>query len=156
MSRRILLLVLLIAFGGPIGFAQAEAPSTSVVDRLRRAIEAHPSDPDLRWALARKLANAGDSTAAVAATRDYLDRWPDRRPGARVEIARNLLDVGANAQALALLDEEIAAQPRSALAHFYRAVAYRAERLVPEANRAFRAAGGGAGAGDTGAAIGRR
>jgi len=107
---------------------------------LRDAVDAHPEDPDLVWAYARKLAASGRATAAVGQTRRFLSRWPERRPAARVEIARVLIDIGATAEAMPLLDEAVSADPRSGVARFYRALAFRSEGSVRAANREFRLA----------------
>jgi hypothetical protein len=121
--------------------ADAQGSGLSAVERLQSAIAHHPDDPDLIWALARKLARIGRVADAMKQTRDFLARWPRRRPHARIEIARSLLEAGANTEALVLLDEELREKPAYAIAHFYRGIALRAEGLVVESNSEFRIAG---------------
>ena len=129
---------LAIFLAGPI---RAEVPGSDAIKRIEEAIKIHPEDPDLAWALARKLAAAGRGADAMRETRGYLGRWPERRPGARLEIARSLLEANQSAEALTLLDEELRQNPKSAMARFYRGIAFRAEGKVVESNREFAFAG---------------
>lgn len=123
------------------GFAEAapdeNSPIRSELTRLEAALSAHPDDPDLHWAYAKKLAKADQQRESVIQTQSFLERWPDRRPGARTEIARILLENGAHAEAAHLLDQEIAHNPRLATSRFYRGLAYRSEGHVQNANREF-------------------
>ena len=113
---------------------------TPALARIQAAAAAHPEDPDLAWVLARQLAREGRGQAAVDTTRRFLASWPDRRPEARIEIARSLLECGAAAEAEALLDEEVRTTPSSGTAHFYRGMAMRASHAPDAANREFQAA----------------
>ncbi len=121
--------------------AAAELPGPSAIERLRNATALHPDDPDLAWAFARKLAAGGERDEALRQTRRFLARWPERRPDARVEIARSLLESGAAPEARALLDEELRERPRNATARFYRGLAFRGEGLIVESNRELAVAG---------------
>ena len=121
--------------------AAGNMTAASAIQRLEDAIERHPDDPDLAYTLARKLANAGRASDAVVETRRYLARWPDRRPEARVEIARALIDGGRAEQAVALLDEEVTRRPRSATARFYRGIAHRSAGRTESAIQDFEFAG---------------
>lgn len=122
--------------------AAADAPAPpSAVERLRAAVALHPSDPDLRFALARELARAGDAAGALDHARVFLARWPDRRADARIELAAALLDGAAPGAATTLLDEAIERAPDEAMPRFYRGIAYRASGRVEAANREFRRAG---------------
>ena len=143
MNRRPLTTSMLCALIGVLSVqpAVAAAATPSSFERLQSAISEHPSDPDLRWALARNLASSGNSGEAIQKTRDFVARWPDRRPEARIEIARMLIESDASEHAIELLGEELAVNPRSAMAHFYRGLAFRKISLYSEANRAFQIAG---------------
>ena len=115
----------------------AEPLASNAIQRLFDAVEMHPDDPDLVWALTRRLADDGRASDAMRYARDFLTRWPERRPEARLEIARSMLDTGDAPQALSLLDEEIRIRPGSAIAHFYRGIAYREQGLIIESNDEF-------------------
>jgi tetratricopeptide (TPR) repeat protein len=117
--------------------ATAETAGPHPIQRLFDAIEIHPDDPDLAWALTRRLAGAGRASDAMQHARDFLARWPERRPDARLEIAREFLDAGDTTRALVLLDEEIRVRPRSGVAHFYRGIAYREQGRLVESNHEF-------------------
>jgi len=118
----------------------AQTPAALAIERLEAAITAHPEDPDLAFALARRLAADGRASDAMRRTRDFVARWPDRRAEARVEIARAMIDAGDHDESLALLDDELRANPRSAIARLYRGIAFRSAGLIAEANREFAAA----------------
>ncbi len=142
--NRMNLLALLLCVAGTISPERSMATNPddpSPLERLRSAISEHPDDPDLRFAIARRLAIAGQSSEAVRVTRQFVGRWPERRPAARVEIARILIEGEATAEAIELLDEELSAFPQSAMARFYRGLAFRKSGLVAAANREFRIAG---------------
>ena len=113
------------------------AATTTPIERLEKAVSQHPEDPDLAWALARALAGSGRGADAVRQTETLVERWPEHRPNARLEIARALIDAEESETALHLLEEEIRAYPRKATARFYRAIAFRSQGLVSEANRDF-------------------
>lgn len=120
--------------------APAFAEGATPVDRLRQAVAEHPGDPDLRWALARKLAEAGRSNEALSTTRSFLARWPDRHPNAGLLIAQRLIEHDAFAEASALLDDRLAASPRDAMARFYRGLVFRGLGQFAEADRELRIA----------------
>lgn len=122
------------------GHAAHASESNAVVDRVAATANAHPDDPDLAWTLARSLARAGRGAESAASTRVYLERWPAHRPGARLEIARILLDQGASREAEPLLDEELRRTPGSGIAHFYRGLALRANQRPDDADLELRAA----------------
>lgn len=130
---------LAVASGSPCRAAEGDAASPSLV-HIQATADAHPDDSDLAWVLARQLAREGRAQEAVDTTRRFLARWPDRRPEARVEIARSLLESGAANEAQALLDDEIRSAPSSGTAHFYRGMAMRAQNVPDAANREFQAA----------------
>lgn len=124
------------------GAARAErAPAPTALDRLGDAAEAHPDDPDLAWAYAKRLAIEGDVGQAIDRTRSFTARWPDRQPDARVQIARALIDRDADSAAGELLDEAVEQTPGSGEAHFYRGIVQRREGRLGEADRSFRIAG---------------
>ncbi len=125
---------------GGLGHSAENAAAAPALARIEAAATAHPDDPDLAWALARQLAREGRGQDAVDSTHRFLARWPDRRAEARVEIARSLLESGAAVAAQALLDEEVRHAPASAVAHFYRGMAMRANHADDDANREFQAA----------------
>jgi tetratricopeptide (TPR) repeat protein len=109
----------------------------AAIERLEDAIELHPDDPDLRYTLARKLVGEGRAAEAARHMSRFMARWPDRRPNARVEVARSMIEVGDSEVALVLLDQELGSNPHSALARFYRGIALRFEGLIVESNHEF-------------------
>ncbi|MEM9173839.1 MAG: hypothetical protein AAGC67_01280 [Myxococcota bacterium] len=119
----------------------AAEPSPSAIDRLRTAVADHPDDPDLCWALVRKLADSGPAADAVVAIRRYVTDWPERRHGARVTIARKLLDRGALPEAAQLLDARITEAPEDPMARFYHGLVLRGLGRIEAANRELRLAG---------------
>lgn len=135
--RRRLRLVGVIAFFSIAYPAASQTTGPTAIDRLRTAIEMHPDDPDLAWALTRKLASAGRTNDAMSHTQGFLARWPEKRPHARIEIARSMLDAGDATRALVLLDEAVQLDPTSGVARFYRGMAYRASGRIVESNREF-------------------
>jgi tetratricopeptide (TPR) repeat protein len=138
---KILIIILTIVAILPIARnSSAENPGAVAISRLQEAIKLYPDDPDLAWSLTRKLVHVGRTADAVQQARGFLTRWPERRPDARIELARSMLDAGDTAQALIFLDEQLRLDPRSGIAHFYRAIAFRADGLIPESNREFRVA----------------
>ena len=118
----------------------AATASPDALERVRAGVAAHPDDPDLTWALARQLAREGRAKQSLEATHRFLARWPQRRPEARVEIARTLLDRGVAPEALVLLSEEVRRAPSSGIAHFYRGMAMRASGDRDAASRELQAA----------------
>ncbi len=142
---------ILLALSLAVSAGSAEAVGTNPTDtreadraaleRLQDAIAAHPDDPDLAWAYARKLASIGDATRALLETRRFLSHWPKRRPSARIEIAAKLIEADAPSPALELLDEALAETPDSASARFYRGLALRRTARLVEADREFETAG---------------
>lgn len=133
-ALRIIVALSILTFATP---TSAQISAATAIDRLESALRIHPGDPDLLLTLARKLADVGRGADAIAKTRAFLARWPERRPDARVEIAGALIDSGNSAGALVLLDEELKVNPRSGTARFYRGMAFRADGLVAESNREF-------------------
>lgn len=132
----VVVLTLLTASSG----AALEAASRAALEHLEETLARHPDDADLHWAYARRLAAAGRSEQSLVWTRRYLARWPERRADARIEIAARLLEAGAGDDALVLLDEEIAARPRSSMARFYRGLAWRGQGRLEAADRELRLA----------------
>ncbi len=126
-----------VVSAAPVGAEVGLSP----LDRLRQAVASHPGDPDLRWALARKLATAGHANEALATTQTFVNAWPERHPRARVTIARQLVTHGAWAEAADLLDAHLAASPRDAMARFYRGLVFRGMGQIQAANRELRVAG---------------
>jgi tetratricopeptide (TPR) repeat protein len=143
MTRRLLFIPLLLigVTTDPAWSSTGSSEELTPLERLENAVSKYPDDPDLRWALARNLASQGEAAAAIEGTHHFVERWPERRPEARVEIARLLIEGGATAAAVGLLDEELGRNPRSAMARFYRGLAFRKEGLYREANREFVMAG---------------
>lgn len=132
---RVLIPALLLLFvGTPV---EAEMPGASAIERLEDAIELYPEDPDLLYTLARKLAGKGRAAEAARTLRGFMARWPDRRPNARVEVARSMIEAGNSKTALGLLDQELTSNPKSAVARFYRGIAFRSEGRILESNREF-------------------
>ena len=130
------LTTLLIGFEGPAQTIE----QNSALARIEAAAAAHPDDPDLAWARVRSLARMGRGESTVEWTRQFIERWPAHRPDAYLEIARTLLDQGAPQAAQSLLDEALSRSPRSGMAHFYRAMAMRANGEPEAAQREFQAA----------------
>lgn len=120
--------------------AAATTAGDAALAQLERAAADHPDDPDLAFALARRLADSGHGPEAVARANAFVARWPALRPEARLEIARTLVDAGAPADAQMLLEVETRENPRSAMAHFYRGIALRATHDPMAAQQAFQAA----------------
>jgi tetratricopeptide (TPR) repeat protein len=116
---------------------RAEMVGEAAIEKLREAVDRYPEDPDLAWALTRELAGSEHTDQALEHAEDFLDRWPERRPDARVQIARWMLDVGDAEKAAMLLDEELKLKPKSAVARFYRGMAFRAKGRIVESNREF-------------------
>ncbi|HEB90154.1 MAG TPA: hypothetical protein ENI85_11330 [Deltaproteobacteria bacterium] len=145
--HRLLALVLALVSSGASGGAARADPTVATeadrvaLERLQAAVSAHPEDPDLAWAHARRLASVGEAARAIRATRRFVSRWPKRRPAARTEIAALLIEAGAAIPALTLLDEILAEDPDSAEARFYRGLALRRTARVAEADREFEMAG---------------
>jgi tetratricopeptide (TPR) repeat protein len=138
MTRRsiVMAVAMLVAFAATQHASRAESVEAGLA-RFRSAANAHPEDPDLAFAYARKLAAAGENEAAVQQLDRFVDRWPERRPTARVEIAGHLIESGSNEAALELLDVALVEAPSSGMAFFYRGIALRNARRLQEADRDF-------------------
>lgn len=121
----------------PGSAASAKVAPDSVIERLEATRDAFPDDPDLQWALARAYADADQSEAAAEHMREFISRWPDRRPDAHFELGRMLFRAERLEEALTAFAAAIAAQSESGPAHFYRALVLRELTRRGEADAAF-------------------
>jgi len=128
-----------------VGLGASTSPASPLQDpalaRLERAVRAHPDDPDLAWAFARRLARAGRIDETLAVTQRHLERWSQRRPDAVGVMAEALLEGGSPTAARGLLDEALRQRPPTGPLLFTRGLAHRAEGRIALANRDFEAAG---------------
>ncbi|MEM7409510.1 MAG: tetratricopeptide repeat protein [Myxococcota bacterium] len=134
MKRRVGLAVLLAW----LAVAPSIAASSESTDRLAEAAAAHPEDPDLAWLLARELADAGETEAAIDQLRALVRRWPERRPGVRLLLGRLLSSQGQDAEAIPHLEGAVAQQPTSGPARFHLGLALRAVGRLEDADAQFR------------------
>ena len=109
-SRSVPVLMLLLATAN-----LAQASADDVQGELRDAVARHPDDPDLAWALARTLADAG-SEAAIAVLDRLVTRWPENGQ-AQLRLGSLLVARGRDAEALDHLDRAVALDPGSGPAH---------------------------------------
>jgi tetratricopeptide (TPR) repeat protein len=98
------------------------APSTQI-ERLEAVASRHPEDPDVAWALARRLAERGQSARAVEVLESYVARWPDRRSDAHLTLGRWLYDLGRDADAVRALENAVARDPGSGAARLHLSLA---------------------------------
>ena len=106
--------------------------------RWERAAAENPDDPDVAWALARELADAGETEAAIEQLRAVTSRWPDRRAGAWLLLGRLLSEQGREGEAVEPLERAVAAHPTSGPARFHLALALRATGRLEEADAQLR------------------
>jgi tetratricopeptide (TPR) repeat protein len=118
------------------GAAGASEPaSTADLARLRRAVEAHPDDPDLALAWAGALRDAGQGREAIAQLERVAERWPRLRAECALEVGAIAYGLGDYARASRALDEAIELEPLDGAARLYRALTLKALGRAEEAER---------------------
>jgi hypothetical protein len=130
----ILLAVLAALLHIPVS-VRAEPLSPAELARLQSAAEAHPDDPDLAWAWAVALEEAGEARAAIAELERIGERWPRLRAECELEIGEIAYALGDHARAMRSLDAAIELEPSDGAARLYRALALQALGRVEEAER---------------------
>lgn len=103
------LVLALLALGLPTAQGAPDA-------RLETAVQEHPDDPDLSWALARALAEEGELDAAAARLAAHLERWPQRPPEGWLLLGRWLEELGRDSDALAAFEQAVARDATSGAA----------------------------------------
>jgi len=120
--------------------AGQRADADPALARLRAAVARHPDDPDLAWALARGLAEAGRTAEARGRLARDVRRWPER-PDAHLLLGTLLADAGRDAEAVRHLERAAALDPESGTARFRLALALRRLGRGAEAEPLLREAG---------------
>jgi len=136
MKRLRSLFALVLALG--LAAAAAAAPGSDLA-RLEAAAARHPDDPDLAWALARALAEAGRSRAAEQRVSAFVARWPQQRAEAWLWLGRWRYERGEDAAAVEALEHALSLEP-SATAHLYLGLALRRQGALEPAERQLRRA----------------
>lgn len=137
--RRSALLLLAAALSAP-GPARADEAFPGLA-RLEAAAASHPDDPDLAWALARGLRDAGRTADAARALEAFVARWPGLRPDADLVLGGWLLDLDRPADALPFLERAVARAPESGPARLELGLALRREGRLDEARAELERAG---------------
>lgn len=83
--------------------SESHGEPAEAVRLLRDSIAANPSDPELRWELARVLLDQGDTTSALKELRYLVKYFPDDSR-AYMSLARTLLERGRAEDAARLAD----------------------------------------------------
>lgn len=117
--------------------ASAAEPADERLGRLAAAVEAHPDDPDLRFALVRALGEAGRDAEALAALEALAARWPEHRPDLALDLGIRLYEAGRDAEAVAWLERALARDPGSGAARLYLGLALKRSGRPDEAESHF-------------------
>jgi len=117
--------------------AHAQAAPVSELERLARAVASHPEDPDLLFALAQRLAESEQTDAAVERLSTLVERWPDYRPEASLQLGRLLFEQGRAEAAVPHLERAAALEPASGPAQLYLGLALQACGRGGEAESSF-------------------
>lgn len=113
------LVVASLAAAAPAQGREAEAAADPVTAELARAVEAHPDDPDLRFALARHREARGDLEGAVAEFTRFAEAFPGRRPDVWLRIGRLLAALGRDAEAVGAFERALADGEHGGAAHLH-------------------------------------
>jgi len=122
--RRLAGFALALAIG--IAPAPARAAAADELAHLAQAAVEHPDDPDLLFALAKRLAAEQRVGEAVERLTALVGRWPEQRPEASLLLGRLLLASGRPEQAVPHLERAVALDPASGAAHLFLGLALRA------------------------------
>jgi tetratricopeptide (TPR) repeat protein len=127
---------LLLALFAAATASAAAAPSGASA-RLEAAVEEHPDDPDLSWALVRQRAAAGALSDAAARLAAHLERWPDRPGKGWLTLGIWRYELGDDAAAVAALTRALAREPASGASHLYLGLARQRQGHLDAAARHF-------------------
>jgi tetratricopeptide (TPR) repeat protein len=144
MTRPLLVIAALSALAACTGIPCVPAASAAddpVGRELARAVEAHPEDPDLRFALAAQLEATGDLDGAVVHFARLAEAFPERRPDVWLRLGRLLSALGRDAEAVPALERAIAADEETGAAHLHLGLALRRLGRHEEATLHFARAG---------------